>query len=98
MHGIKVARIPKPFDIGVLRPFESFAAMALRQVRLLLLASLVGTVLALPGNIGGSHPTVTLDNATVIGQLNGTVVKYLGLPFAQPPYVYCLSLSIACVC
>ena len=71
--------------------------MALRQVLLLLLASLVGTVLALPANID-SHPTVTLDNATVIGQPNGTVVKYLGLPFAQPPYVYCLSLSIACVC
>ncbi|KAI0685284.1 carotenoid ester lipase [Cerioporus squamosus] len=32
-----------------------------------------------------THPTVTLDNATVIGQPNGTVVKYLGLPFAQPP-------------
>ncbi|RPD60515.1 carotenoid ester lipase [Lentinus tigrinus ALCF2SS1-7] len=30
-------------------------------------------------------PTVTLDNATVIGLPNGTVTKYLGLPFAQPP-------------
>ena len=71
--------------------------MAFRHGRLLLLASLIGTVLALPANID-SHPTVTLDNATVIGQPNGTVVKYLGLPFAQPPYVYCMSLSMAFVC
>ena len=70
--------------------------MACRHVQLLLLASLVGTVLALSANID-SHPTMTLDNATVIGQPNGTVVKYLGLPFAQPPYVYCLSLPMACV-
>ena len=32
-----------------------------------------------------ANPIVTLDNATVVGQPNGTVTKYLGLPFAQPP-------------
>ena len=32
-------------------------------------------------------PTVTLDVATVLGRPNGTVVQYLGLPFAQPPCV-----------
>ena len=32
-----------------------------------------------------AQPTVVLDNATVVGQPNGTTVKYLGLPFAQPP-------------
>ena len=35
-------------------------------------------------------PTVTLDVATVLGQPNGTVVQYLGLPFAQPPCVHIL--------
>ncbi|KAH9915056.1 carotenoid ester lipase [Epithele typhae] len=33
----------------------------------------------------GGPPTVTLDSATVIGKLNGSVVHYLGIPFAQPP-------------
>ncbi|KDQ62130.1 hypothetical protein JAAARDRAFT_203342 [Jaapia argillacea MUCL 33604] len=30
-------------------------------------------------------PTVTLDNATFIGVSAGTVSKFLGIPFAQPP-------------
>ena len=34
-----------------------------------------------------SQPTVTLDHATIIGKANGTVNQFLGLPFAQPPYV-----------
>jgi acetylcholinesterase len=30
-------------------------------------------------------PTVTLDNGTFVGLNQGTVFKYLGIPFAQPP-------------
>ena len=35
----------------------------------------------------GSPPSVMLDTAIVIGKVNGAVVEYLGIPFAQPPYV-----------
>ncbi|TFK78060.1 alpha/beta-hydrolase [Polyporus arcularius HHB13444] len=48
------------------------------------LGLLVSSALALPEEVQ-TQPTVTLDEATVIGQPNGTVIKYLGLPFAQPP-------------
>ena len=34
-----------------------------------------------------SPPSVLLDAATIIGKANGTVVEYLGIPSAQPPYV-----------
>lgn len=32
-------------------------------------------------------PTVTLDNATVTGVVLGRTNQFLGIPFAQPPYV-----------
>lgn len=32
-------------------------------------------------------PTVKLDSAVVIGNTTGVVTSYLGIPFAQPPYV-----------
>lgn len=32
-------------------------------------------------------PTVTLDNATVRGVALGPTNQFLGIPFAQPPYV-----------
>ena len=35
----------------------------------------------------GSPPSVMLDTAIVIGKVNGAVVEYLGIPFAQSPYV-----------
>ncbi|PIL28506.1 hypothetical protein GSI_08544 [Ganoderma sinense ZZ0214-1] len=53
----------------------------------LLLCLLVGTAAGgsvLSGAVT-AQLTVVLDNATVIGLPNGTTVKYLGLPFAQPP-------------
>ncbi|TFK80530.1 alpha/beta-hydrolase [Polyporus arcularius HHB13444] len=56
------------------------------------LALLVGSVLAQPLSADvhvrtqlQPQPSVVLDQATVVGQRNGTVIKYLGLPFAQPP-------------
>jgi hypothetical protein len=39
-------------------------------------------------------PTVRLDNATFVGVSNGTVSKFLGIPFAQPPYVQFLEVSV----
>lgn len=32
-------------------------------------------------------PTVTLDNATVTGAASGSINSFLGIPYAQPPYV-----------
>jgi hypothetical protein len=34
-----------------------------------------------------SLPTVMLDSATVTGISSGSVKQFLGIPFAQPPYV-----------
>lgn len=34
-----------------------------------------------------ADPTVILDNATFTGLNSGSVVQFLGIPFAQPPYV-----------
>ena len=36
-------------------------------------------------------PTVTLDSAVVTGVASGTVDEFLGIPFAEPPYVTKLS-------
>ena len=54
-----------------------------------ILALLATSAAAIPLSAlsGTSQPTVVLDNATVIGKPNGTVVQFLGLPYAQPPYV-----------
>lgn len=32
-------------------------------------------------------PTVALDSATVTGVNNETFIKFLGIPFAEPPYI-----------
>lgn len=34
-----------------------------------------------------SGPTVALDGASAMGVDTGCVQKFLGIPFAQPPYV-----------
>ncbi|RPD60509.1 carotenoid ester lipase [Lentinus tigrinus ALCF2SS1-7] len=61
--------------------------MAFGHIQLFILAFVAGSVFAAPSTGADLQPPpqVTLDDATVIGQPNGTVVKYLGLPFAQPP-------------
>ena len=33
-------------------------------------------------------PTVTLHQATVTGTRNGSLDKFLGIPYAQPPYAH----------
>lgn len=40
--------------------------------------------------------TVTLDNGTFTGLLTGGVVQFLGIPFAQPPYVSAFCLVFVC--
>jgi acetylcholinesterase len=32
-----------------------------------------------------AQPTVTLDNGTFTGTTSGSVSRFLGIPFAQPP-------------
>ncbi|KAI0752385.1 carotenoid ester lipase [Daedaleopsis nitida] len=62
--------------------------MSLLRISFLVAAFLYGSTLAVPTrtqNRAASPPTVTLDNATVIGKPNGTVTQFLGLPYAQPP-------------
>jgi acetylcholinesterase len=44
-------------------------------------------VLAAPA-ARASAPTVKLDNGTFVGTTTGNVNKWLGIPFAQPPYVW----------
>ena len=44
----------------------------------------------------GKLATVKLDQATVVGTSDGVVTQFLGIPFAEPPYVRCcLLFSIA---
>ena len=60
-----------------------------------LLTLFASSALAAPtqlGSRGDPYPTVVLDNATVIGKANGSVVQFLGLPYAQPPYVLIVAL------
>ena len=35
---------------------------------------------------------VTLDRASIIGMTDGGMTQFLGIPFAQPPYVASLAL------
>ena len=35
-----------------------------------------------------SNPTVTLDKGVFTGTTDGTTNKFLGIPFAKPPYVF----------
>ncbi|KAI0656712.1 carotenoid ester lipase precursor [Cubamyces menziesii] len=48
------------------------------------LVALVAVASAAPTQFVSS-PSVSLDNATVIGTTNGTTTRYLGIPYAQPP-------------
>lgn len=53
--------------------------MLWKLVPLVILASLVS---------GAKPPVVKLDDATVIGLSSGLNDQFLGIPFAQAPYVY----------
>ena len=64
--------------------------MTLRQ----LFASALVVVLSIhdggqaqPLTVQDIAPTVTLDSGTFVGVGDGTVDRFLGIPFAKPPYV-----------
>ncbi|KAJ8495240.1 hypothetical protein ONZ51_g1826 [Trametes cubensis] len=48
-------------------------------------AALSSLALAVAGVSASVNPTVTLDNATVIGVSNNSVTSFFGIPFAEPP-------------
>ena len=75
-----------PDEMVFLRAFALFALVS-------------SSAIALPlATREGSQPTVTLDEATIYGRTNGTVTQYLGLPYAQPPYVVTLSVLLRPSC
>ena len=41
-----------------------------------------------------TSPTVQLDNATFTGTGDGTINKFLGIPYVQPPYVDAFILAL----
>ncbi|KAF9224035.1 alpha/beta-hydrolase [Gyrodon lividus] len=51
----------------------------------MLLLSLLACTSAGPASSKAASPTVTLDNATFTGVASGTVNRFLGIPYAQPP-------------
>ena len=53
-----------------------------------LLSSFSGTAFAAPLDVNKrASPTLTLDNGTFVGKVDGSTNKFLGIPFAKPPYV-----------
>ena len=70
-------------------PLHPVVGMVAGTFYLLQLAAVFGVVSAIPSatNREVSEPTVQLDRATVIGSTNGSVTSYMGIPFAEPPYV-----------
>ena len=52
-------------------------------MQLTLLLSAAALIVAATGKLA----TVKLDQATVIGTSDGVVTQFLGIPFAQAPYV-----------
>lgn len=62
--------------LGMARPYlqRAFAVTALLSV-------------AVAVDISTVAPTVTLDQGTFVGIGNGNVSRFLGIPFAKPPYV-----------
>ena len=65
--------------------------MPLRTLSLLSL--LVSAAFAAPTDIEKrASPTVTLDQGTFVGAADGSVNKFLGIPFGKPPCAYSLTL------
>ena len=59
----------------------------LRTCLFLLLFSLLAPYASVLSN-GQDIPTVELDNGTFVGVRKGAINRFLGIPFAEPPYVY----------
>ncbi len=62
-----------------------FARLAIFVQLAATLGSAVVSSAVLNGTPAG--PSVTVDNATVLGTTNGSVTSYIGIPYAQPPCV-----------
>ncbi|RDX42833.1 carotenoid ester lipase precursor [Lentinus brumalis] len=60
-----------------------FARLAIFVQLAATLGSAVVSSAVLNGTPAG--PSVTVDNATVLGTTNGSVTSYIGIPYAQPP-------------
>ena len=52
----------------------------------------LGCIVAAPT---ASGPTVTLDSGTFQGVTDGVTNKFLGIPFAKPPYVHTVPSSLS---
>ena len=61
------------------------ALIHLTQV--LFVATLMGTVRSWTPAINNIAPTVTLDRGVFVGVGDNVTHRYLGIPFAKPPYV-----------
>ena len=59
-----------------------------RSSSLLLAASIIQVVFASLPVSSEDSPAVQLDNGTFVGTSDGSVDKFLGIPFAKPPYVH----------
>ena len=66
--------------------------MALLRGFLVSICAMTATVLATP-TMPATSPTVILDEGTFIGSTANGVNTFLGIPFAQPPFVVDVSLA-----
>ena len=55
------------------------------RLSLHIIPTLLSGYVALVAAISKAGPSVTLDNGTFVGTLDGTANKFLGIPFAKPP-------------
>ena len=74
------------------RHLFSVAVMALLRGLLVAICFATATVLAVP-SIRATGPIVTLDAGTFIGTTASGVDMFLGIPFAQPPFVVDIDLA-----
>jgi hypothetical protein len=56
------------------------------RVLLVVICAATFTVFAVPSN-HATYPIVTLDKGTFMGKTANGTNMFLGIPFAQPPYV-----------
>jgi hypothetical protein len=64
----------------------SLIIMVSPRVLLVVICAATFTVFAVPSN-HATYPIVTLDKGTFMGKTANGTNMFLGIPFAQPPYV-----------
>ena len=55
-----------------------------------LVPAVIGAVVAVP-TAKRAAPSIQLDGGTFVGTSDGIVDRFLGIPFAKPPYVVLMS-------